>query len=330
MYAVDPGDEGRHEPGPDVWWNESWYLDFVADDGSIGGYARLGLYPNQSVAWWTVAVVGPDRALVEAVDLALPLPLGPADMDIEAHGTSLACVIEEPLQAMRVVSSGPGTRYDDPGDVYLHAPGDPVPAPGSSPVHLDLDLVWRSDGRPHHYVRTTRYEIPCLVEGTLAIDGEPIAITGQGQRDHSWAPRDWWSFDWCWFAGRLDDGTRAHGVDIRVAPGLRLSFGYRQGPGGDAGDDIGGDDVGIEDGLVVDEALGDHGFPTSGTIVCPPVGLDLAVEPIAFAPLRFDHPDGRIDHFPRAMTRFTATDGRTGLGWIEWNQVQPQPRPDAD
>jgi hypothetical protein len=312
VYVVDPADEGRHDPGPDIWWNESWYLDFVADDGSIGGYTRLGLYPNQGVAWWTAAVVGPDRALVEAVDLTLPLPLGPADMDIDAHGTSVACVIEEPLAAMRVVSGGPAARYDDPGDVYRQAAG--------TPVHLDLDLVWRTDGRPHHYVRTTRYEIPCRVEGTLAIDDEAVAITGQGQRDHSWAPRDWWSFDWCWFAGRLDDGTRAHGADIRVAPELRLSFGYRQGPGEVDGD---GDYAGIEDGLVVAESLGDHGFPTSGTIACPPAGLDLAVEPIAFAPLRFDHPDGRVDHFPRAMTRFTAADGRTGLGWIEWNQVQP-------
>ena len=314
MYAVDPGDEGRHEPGTDAWWNESWYLDFVAEDGSIGGYARLGLHPNQGATWWTAAVVGPDRALVEAVDLTLPLP-GPGAMEVAAGGTSVACVIEDPLAAMRVVASGPGTRYADPGDVYRHAPTSPATEVGGVPVQLDLDLVWHTDGRPHHYVRTTRYEIPCLVEGTLTIDGEPIAITGQGQRDHSWAPRDWWSFDWCWFAGRLDDGTRVHGADIRVLPELRLSFGYRQGPGDE--------DVGIEDGLVVGEVLGDHGFPTSGTIVCPPAGIDLAVDPVAFAPLRFDHPDGRVDHFARAMTRFTAADGRTGLGWIEWNQVQP-------
>jgi hypothetical protein len=52
------------------------------------------------------------------------------------------------------------------------------------------------------------------------------------------------------------------------------------------------------------------------------VGLDLTVEPLAFGPLLFVDPDGRVDRFPRALARFTAPDGRTGLGWVEWNQVQ--------
>jgi hypothetical protein len=48
----------------------------------------------------------------------------------------------------------------------------------------------------------------------------------------------------------------------------------------------------------------------------------LAVEPLAFAPLRLVASDGRVTHFPRAMCRFTAEDGRTGLGWVEWNLNQ--------
>jgi hypothetical protein len=308
-YAVEPGDEGRHEPGSDPWWNESWYLDFVADDGAIGGYVRLGLYPNQGVSWWTVAIVGRDRQLVEAVDLTVPLPAGPEDMHVGgADGTTAACIVEDPLRAMRVVTEGPAVRHGDPGDVYAEAPGEPT--------HLALDLVWRTDGRPHHYERTTRYEIPCLVDGTLTVGDETFTIDGQGQRDHSWAPRDWWSFDWCWFAGRLDDGTRVHGADIRVAPELRLGFGYRQVPAA-------GERVGIEDELVVEEVLGDHGFPTTATIACPPAGIDLVVEPVAFGPLLFVDPDGRVDHFPRAMARYRSADGRPGWGWIEWNQVQP-------
>ena len=45
--------------------------------------------------------------------------------------------------------------------------------------------------------------------------------------------------------------------------------------------------------------------------------------PIAFGPLLLVDPEGKRAHFNRAATRFTAADGRTGLGWIEWNQVQP-------
>ena len=48
--------------------------------------------------------------------------------------------------------------------------------------------------------------------------------------------------------------------------------------------------------------------------------LDLSVEPLAWAPVLLAHPDGREARFPRALARFTATDGRTGTGWIEWNQ----------
>jgi hypothetical protein len=314
-HTVEAADEGRHEPGPDVWWNESWYLDFVDDGGDLAGYVRLGLYPNQGVAWWTVAIVGPDRPLVEAVDLTLPVPStwdapgghGPGGrVEIDAHGTSVACVFEDPLQAMRVVARGPAATYAHPADVYRSAPA-------VTGQQLDLDLTWRSDGEAYHYVHTTRYELPCRVAGTLTVDGTTYEITGQGQRDHSWAPRDWWTIDWCWFSGRLDDGTRVHGADIRIGPDLRPSFGYVQD----------GDGVHpVEHDLVVEETLGPEQLPTAATIRCAPVGLDLAVEPVAFGPLLFVDPDGRVDRFPRAWCRYTAADGRTGEGWIEWNQVQ--------
>ena len=48
--------------------------------------------------------------------------------------------------------------------------------------------------------------------------------------------------------------------------------------------------------------------------------LDLEFEPLAFSPVLLEHPDGRAARFPRAMARVTAADGRTGGGWIEWNQ----------
>ena len=38
----EPADEGRHEPGPEALWNESWYFDAVSDDGELGLYVRLG------------------------------------------------------------------------------------------------------------------------------------------------------------------------------------------------------------------------------------------------------------------------------------------------
>src|ERR687886_503640 len=65
-------DEGQHPPGEEELWNESWYFDAVAEDGSLGVYARIGLYPNLGVAWYTAYVTGPDRPAVAVVNLEAP------------------------------------------------------------------------------------------------------------------------------------------------------------------------------------------------------------------------------------------------------------------
>lgn len=72
--ALGDGDEHHHEPGSEQWWNESWYFDFAAPDGSLGGYVRIGLYPNQGVAWYWACLVGEGRPLVTVVDHEVPLP----------------------------------------------------------------------------------------------------------------------------------------------------------------------------------------------------------------------------------------------------------------
>ena len=75
------------------------------------------------------------------------------------------------------------------------------------------------------------------------------------------------------------------------------------------------------DGTVhAEEELGADGLPTTASVSI--AGLDLAVEPIGWAPVLLTGPDGQVGRFPRAMCRFTAADGRTGYGWTEWNQPQ--------
>ena len=75
-HAVEPSDEGRHPPGTELLWNESYYLDFVAEDGRIAGYARIGLYPNLGVTWWTTMLVGEGRPVVASVAYDLPVAGG--------------------------------------------------------------------------------------------------------------------------------------------------------------------------------------------------------------------------------------------------------------
>ncbi|HEX3793387.1 MAG TPA: hypothetical protein VHV57_02680 [Acidimicrobiales bacterium] len=309
-HAVDPNDEQRHTPDADDLWNESYYADFVHEDGSFGGWLRLGLYPNREVAWWTTWIVGPDRPGVCSVNYTVPVPAG-TGLVAEDTDTRIELEVIEPLKRFRIAASAPATTYHYAEDAYTDVPG--------TPVQLDLDLTWTTDGAPYHYELTTRYEIPCLVGGTVTIDGETLTVTGQGQRDHSWGVRDWWAFGWCWSSSRLSDGTRVQLADIRM-PGFPVAFGYLQDGDGAAG---GAEPV---TRLEVTEDLGAHGFPTSARILIGSAERDIAlsVTPVAFGPvlLRNDV-DGRVSYFPRAMVQVTADDGRPGLGWIEWNQPAP-------
>jgi hypothetical protein len=131
-----------------------------------------------------------------------------------------------------------------------------------------------------------------------------------GQRDHSGGERDWWSFAWSWTAGWLSDGTRFHGTSVDLAGQQLFGTGYLQGPAGDIEVDV------VRRG----ERLGEGGLPETATWTVD--DLELVVEPVAFAPVELVADDGRVSRFPRAWCRFTASDGRTGHGWTEWNQPQ--------
>ena len=302
-HKVEPGDEGRHQPESDPLWNESIYLDFVADDGAIAGYARIGLYPNLGVTWWTTMIVGKDRPVIASVAYDLPVARSNT-FNIEHTDYALGYDTEAPLQVARLHCEAPARSHEEPAGIYRGDEGSAVP--------IKMDLAWQTDGFPYAYLGTTRYEIPCLVTGEIAVGDDVIRIDGQGQRDHSWGVRDWWDFGWCWASTRLDDGTRLHFTDVRI-PGMPVPFGYVQVDGHVS-------TVGV---LEVSEVLGPDGFPEHGTASLGEADIHLDIDPIAFGPVVLTATDGRTSRFPRAVARFSTQDGRSGLGWIEWNQPQP-------
>ena len=288
-------------------------------DGSLGGWLRLGLYPNRQVAWWTTWIVWPDRPGVCSVDYRAPVPPGDGLVSESPGGAGTADDDQPDRDRPAPAPRGVPPRRPRPGPASSTRPrrSTPTARRTGTPAGLDLDLTWTTDGVPYHYDLTTRYEIPCLVAGTVTVAGETFAIDGQGQRDHSWGVRDWWAFGWCWCSMRLEDGTRVHLADIRMIPDVPVFFGYIQLPG----------QVYPATALTVTEDLGAHGFPSRARIEIaadpgPGPDLDLGIEvtPVSFGPVLLRNDDGRASRFPRAMVRCRTDDGREGAGWIEWNQ----------
>lgn len=298
----DPADEGLHLPGPEPLWNESWYFDAVSDDGSTGVYVRLGRLPNQDVCVYTAAIVRPGLPPLMVVDYLAPLPAADdptAQVTTDAFTGTMRC--EQQLQRFHLTLSGIAEAYDDPTGVFRGESGSPTP--------VGLDLCWETDGTPYAWRSSTRYEIPCRVMGTVEIDGHVLELSGPGQRDHSWGSRDWWANDWMWSAFHLEDGTRTHVVTTPDLPGYAVGYHQRDGVV-----------VEVESGSSSHQPGGD-GLVTSARIDTEPDASSVQVVPLAFGPLMLTAPDGRQARFQRAMARVTTADGRSGLGWIEWNTV---------
>lgn len=298
-----PADEGRHTPGPEPLWGESWYFDFAAPDGSVGGYVRLGLYPNLGVGWWWACVVGEGRPPVIVRDHEVPLPRGAA-LEVRAEGLWGELVCEHPHEHWSIGMEAYGVALDHPADAYRGERGERVP--------VGLDLEWEARTDLYPYRLTTRYEQGCDVHGEVLVGTERIPIAGPGERDHSWGVRDWWALGWVWTAGALGDGTRFHAAGTESL----WHAGFVAAGDGSLRD---------VERFEVRTDLGDEQLPTGAHMALGPLALE--VEPVAIGPVLLESPDGRRSRFPRALCRFRAADGRAGAGWTEWNQPEPSPAP---
>ena len=296
MRTVVPADELRHDPGDEPYWNESFYLDFHTATGDLGGYVRLGLYPNLGVSWYWACLVGEGRRLHIVVEHTAPVPRPPS-LEVRASGLWADINVEEPLEHVSVGLEAFALALDDPSDIYHEEPrGERVP--------FGLDLSWETDGTPFGYEVTTRYEIPCRVSGEVLVGDETVAFDGYGQRDHSHGVRDWWADEWMWMSARLDQGQRLHAVGSDGSFGI----GYRQ-DGGHLTHEF--------TSVAARPTLGENDIPT-GAVLDTDDGV-VAIEPLAWAPVRLDSPRGEVAHFPRALCRVADQD-HTGVGWIEFNQ----------
>jgi len=304
MGTVDPADEQRHDLGSVDLWNESYYLDWFAADGSAGGYVRIGFVPDLGGVWYWACFVEPGGPLVTVIDHEVELPRSARSMELRHDGLWADHHIAEPLERMSCSLEAFGLSLADPAEVYHDPRGERVP--------FGFELDWHTDRAAYQWPEgtTPRYEIPCRVTGEVLVGDRRIEVDGWGQRDHSWgAPRDWWAMGWNWTAGRLDDGTRWHTAGD-FAAGVDLGVGYVLEPGSS-------DFVETND-IAVTKQAGREGLIDVQTLQVG--GLDLEITPLAWSPVLLTHPDGRESRFPRAMSKVRNVDGREGHCWIEFNQ----------
>lgn len=298
----DAADEGPHVHTDETLWNESWYFDFVDAAQGLGGWVRLGLIPNQGTAWINALLCGPGMPTVAVNDLQAALPADPARVRTEQIDLGLSATV--PLQRYRVTLRARGEAYDDPAGLLRGEAG--------RPVEVGLDLEFNSVSTPYLYRITPRYEIACTVSGTATVDGQHYPLNAvPGQRDHSWGVRDWWSMDWTWSALHLEDGTHLHGVDLRIPGMAPIGIGYSQR----AGESL----VELET-VSAQHTLGSDDLPSTAKLTLQPGDTELTVDIKGHAPVLLTSADGRIAQFPRAWATVRTDDGRTGVGWLEWNR----------
>ncbi len=292
-------DERRHAPGDDPLWNESWYFDFSTPDGGVGGYVRLGLYPNLGVAWYWAAFVRPEEPPLVVRHHQVVLPAGPG-LELREDGLWSALHCETPMEHWTVGLEAFALALDDPRDAHDAEPrGDRVP--------LGFDLEWESTAPQFDYPGVSRYEQSCRVSGEVLVGTEALEIDGFGQRDHSWGVRDWWTLGWVWTAGRFADGVAFHAMhldheSISYGPGYVVTSA----------------DLTALDGFAADVSDGTKGLPGSTEMALG--SLTMTAHPTAFASVRLDSPDGRTGVLHRSLCRFDRPDGVVGYGWTEWNR----------
>ncbi len=302
-----PQDEGRHPPGDEQYWNESWYFDVASTDGSRGGYVRIGLYPSLDSVWYWACLVEEDGQLVMAVDHGLPLPASESSLEVRGSALWANHVCEEPYQRWSLGLETHALVLDDPREAYAEEPrGERVP--------FGFELEWESEGAPFAYAVTPRYEIPCRVRGEFLLGDTTVGIDAPGQRDHSWGVRDWWQFGWVWSSAHLEDGTRLHATEVRFAPEMNFSTGYVQ-------DSRGPREI---DGFSVTEHQTGDGLVTDVRFEMAVGGEQLSgtVEPTGWAPVLCTSTEGKRSYFARTLSRWQLDDGRAGVGWIEFNMPQ--------
>src|SRR4051794_35375426 len=179
----DGGDERPHQPGPEPDWEESWWFDFAAagpDGKLVGGFVRLGLWPNQGRAWYWAALAGEGRRYLLVRDEDVPLPR-PGRTDVRTDGLWSAFECETPFDHWTIGLEAFAVALDDPEEAWGDERGDPI--------GLGFDLEWEAEAEPQPEPAGDSYRQACRVSGEILTGrDERFLIDGHGGRAHRWGP----------------------------------------------------------------------------------------------------------------------------------------------
>ena len=229
--ALGTDDEGLHEPGPEINWNESRYTDFWDPVRRVGGWFRIGARPNAHYAEISACVFLPDGRVAFAFERAA----------IDANGLSAGgqeWTITQPWRSSEVRYSGAMSLFDDPWVLT-----DPKKAFSGSPKAnavvdlqcstLGLDATMGQDQDQHRLIflpgqADFHYQHMTHVVGTIDVGDVHCEVDGRGGKDHSWGPRNWHAKIYLrWLTCCIDDAngfmlTRAVGPTHQTRSGFVL------------------------------------------------------------------------------------------------------------
>ena len=194
--ARSPPTRAATRPAPSSCGTRAGTSTRSRDDGRLGVYVRIGLYPNLGVCLVHGVRLRPGRAGGRAGRLRGAAAGGRRRRSrVVDRRARRRARCEQPLRALpRDARRAPARRHDD-------RCGPAARRARASRCDVALDLTWETDGEPYAYRLTTRYEIPCRVSGTVRIGGEELrARAAPASATTPGAPRDWWSMDWMWSA----------------------------------------------------------------------------------------------------------------------------------
>jgi hypothetical protein len=222
-------DEALHEPGDQINWNESRYVDFWDPVRHVGGWFRIGARPNANYAEVSSCVFLPDGQIAFAFERA----------QIDGNTGSVGgqtWVVDEPFHSTRVTFAGEmsvlsdGWSLTDPKRAFSAAPR--VSADVS--LHLateGLGATMGQDQDQHHLIflpgqADFHYQHVAHVTGQIRVGNDTFEVDGRGAKDHSWGPRNWHAKIYLrWLVGAIDDDN-AFMITRAVGPTKQTRSGF--------------------------------------------------------------------------------------------------------